>query len=54
LLALDPNDLAAPPSYFILLEWAEDRIASIRDFRHARYAAESAEMVVFGAPGRPS
>jgi RNA polymerase sigma-70 factor (ECF subfamily) len=31
------------PSYFILLQWSEDgRLAGIRDFRYARYAAESA------------
>ena len=49
LLVVDPNDAAAPPSYFVLLEWAEDDVASIRDFRHARYVAESAEMIVFGS-----
>jgi RNA polymerase sigma-70 factor (ECF subfamily) len=48
LLVVDPNDPAVPPSYFILLEWADDDVASIRDFRHARYVAESAEMILFG------
>ena len=46
LLVLDPNDPAAPPSYFVLLEWAHDDIAGIRDFRYARYVTESAEMIV--------
>jgi RNA polymerase sigma-70 factor (ECF subfamily) len=54
LLVLDPRDLAATPSYFILLEWADDAVASIRDFRHARYVADSAEMIVFGAAAGPS
>jgi RNA polymerase sigma-70 factor (ECF subfamily) len=31
-------------SYFILLEWAGDRISVIRDFAHARYAIEGAEV----------
>jgi RNA polymerase sigma-70 factor, ECF subfamily len=46
LLVLDPNDPDAPPSYFVLLEWTHDDIAGIRDFRYARYAIESAEMIV--------
>jgi RNA polymerase sigma-70 factor, ECF subfamily len=54
LLVLEPSDPAAPPSYFILLEWADDHVASIRDFRHARYVAESAEMIVFGSPAGSS
>jgi RNA polymerase sigma-70 factor (ECF subfamily) len=54
LLVLDPNDPAAPPSYFVLLEWAEDNVASIRDFRYARYVAESAEMIVFASPAGSS
>lgn len=46
LLVRNPNDPAAPPSYFVLLEWAHDDLARIRDFRYARYVAESAEMIV--------
>ena len=45
-LACDPRDRAARPLYFVLLEWKDDRLLAIRDFRHARYAAEDAEMVV--------
>jgi len=41
----DPNELAGPPAYFILLEWRNERIASIRDFLFARYAVEGAEIV---------
>ena len=36
----------AKPLYFVLLGWADGQLLTIRDFRHARYAAEDAEMVV--------
>ena len=36
----------ANPAYFVLLEWAEGRVATIRDFRYARYAVEGAEVVL--------
>jgi RNA polymerase sigma-70 factor (ECF subfamily) len=45
LLVYDPNEPQAPPSYFVLLQWAGDKLAAIRDFRHARYAIEGAEIV---------
>jgi RNA polymerase sigma-70 factor (ECF subfamily) len=41
-----PADAARAPTYFVLLEWASGRVARIRDFRHARYAVEGAEIVV--------
>jgi RNA polymerase sigma-70 factor (ECF subfamily) len=44
-LVRDPAGPATRPSYFILLEWAGGHLARIRDFRHARYAAESAELL---------
>ncbi len=44
ILVHDPDDPAARPSYFILLGWAGDRIATIRDFRFARYAMRDAEL----------
>jgi RNA polymerase sigma-70 factor (ECF subfamily) len=47
-LACDPRDRTAKPLYFVLLEWKHNRLLAIRDFRHARYAAEGAEMVVLG------
>ncbi|MGY3619063.1 sigma-70 family RNA polymerase sigma factor [Bradyrhizobium sp. USDA 10063] len=44
ILVFDP---AAPgptrPKYFVLLDWQADRVASIRDFRHAPYVIEGAE-----------
>lgn len=42
----DPHDPCAAPTYFILLEWVEDKLINIRDFRHALYAIEGAEVVV--------
>jgi len=41
-----PADAARRPTYFVLLEWAGGRIARIRDFRHARYAVDGAEIVL--------
>jgi len=52
ILVYDPNELAARPTYFVLLEWDGDKLVTIRDFRHARYAAEDAEIVDL-APGSP-
>jgi RNA polymerase sigma-70 factor (ECF subfamily) len=48
LLVSNPADASGPPVYFVLLEWAADGIAAIRDFAHSRYAIEGAEIVVDG------
>jgi RNA polymerase sigma-70 factor (ECF subfamily) len=45
-LVCDPDDRTAKPLYFVLLGWAGGQLLTIRDFRHARYAVEGAEMVV--------
>jgi RNA polymerase sigma-70 factor, ECF subfamily len=45
-LVHEPGDASARPSYFVLLEWGDDKVLKIRDFRYARYAIESAEVVV--------
>ena len=45
-LVCDPDDRSAKPLYFVLLGWADGQLLTIQDFRHARYAAEDAEMVV--------
>jgi RNA polymerase sigma-70 factor, ECF subfamily len=40
-------DTATPtdrPAYFVLLDWTDGRLAAIRDFRYARYAAAEAEI----------
>lgn len=50
LLAFDPDDMLGTPIYFVVLEWAGDRVAAIRDFRYARYALEGAEIMMLGPP----
>jgi RNA polymerase sigma-70 factor (ECF subfamily) len=54
LLVVDPKDPAATPGYFVLLEWCGERVVGIRDFRHARYVAESAEMIILSSAAAPS
>ena len=39
-------DGASTPSYFVLIEWDEDRIVKIKDFRYARYVMQSARTQV--------
>ncbi|WP_454633311.1 sigma-70 family RNA polymerase sigma factor [Bradyrhizobium cenepequi] len=46
ILVFDPAAPSATPKYFILLGWQADRIATIRDFRHAPYVIEDAEYLV--------
>jgi RNA polymerase sigma-70 factor (ECF subfamily) len=46
LLVRNPANLSARPVYFVLLEWAGDRLVNIRDFRHAPYVTDGAELVV--------
>jgi RNA polymerase sigma-70 factor (ECF subfamily) len=45
-LVRDPDDPSGKPKYFVVLEWAGDRLVEIRDFRHARYAIEGAELLM--------
>jgi RNA polymerase sigma-70 factor (ECF subfamily) len=55
-LVMSSNELSRPPAYFILLEWSGDSITKIRDFAHARYAMEGADVVAVGNAahvGRP-
>ena len=47
MLVRDPADPSRRPLYFVLLEWTGQRVANIRDFRHARYTVEDAELIVF-------
>ena len=42
---MKPADLGKP-TYFVLLQWEGNRVAGIRDFYHARYAVECAEVIV--------
>ena len=43
-LVRESSNPSAPPSYFIVLEWSGNKIVSIRDFRYARYAVDSADV----------
>ncbi|HLH89870.1 MAG TPA: RNA polymerase sigma factor [Xanthobacteraceae bacterium] len=45
LIASDPRDPAGRPTYFMLLEWTADQVARIRDFRHASYVIDGAEVL---------
>jgi RNA polymerase sigma-70 factor (ECF subfamily) len=45
ILVRDPRDSSGAPMYFVLLDWADGRLVGIRDFRHARYAADGAELL---------
>jgi RNA polymerase sigma-70 factor, ECF subfamily len=40
ILVFDPDAREGPPKYFMLLGWSADKVASIRDFRHARYVVD--------------
>jgi RNA polymerase sigma-70 factor, ECF subfamily len=46
ILVFDPKVLAAPPKYVVLLSWQDDKVATIRDFRHAPYVIEAAEYLI--------
>ncbi len=39
MLVFDPPD-AVRPSYFVLLDWQDGKVATIRDYRYVRYVAD--------------
>src|SRR6266851_2582032 len=43
ILVFDPDAPGSAPKYCVLLQWAADKVATIRDFRHARYVIDGAE-----------
>lgn len=43
ILVFDPNQPGSAPKYFVLLQWSADKVATIRDFRHAPYIIDGAE-----------
>jgi RNA polymerase sigma-70 factor (ECF subfamily) len=49
ILVFDPDKRSARPAYFMLLQWSADKVAAIRDFRHASYVADDVEFLVAGA-----
>ena len=48
LLVRDPADPKGKLSYFVLLGWSDERVMTIRDFRHARYAVADADVIALG------
>ena len=46
ILVFDPSQPGAAPKYFILLQWSADKVATIRDFRHAPYIIDGAEYLI--------
>jgi RNA polymerase sigma-70 factor, ECF subfamily len=46
ILVFDPNAPGSGPKYFMLLQWSADKVADIRDFRHAPYVIEGAEYLI--------
>jgi RNA polymerase sigma-70 factor (ECF subfamily) len=46
ILVFDPNESGSGPKYFMLLNWRADKVATIRDFRHAPYVIDGAEYLV--------
>jgi RNA polymerase sigma-70 factor (ECF subfamily) len=46
ILVFDPSELGAGPRYFMLLQWSGDKVATIRDFRHAPYVIDGAEILI--------
>jgi RNA polymerase sigma-70 factor (ECF subfamily) len=43
ILVFDPNAPNSRAKYFMLLDWSADKVATIRDFRHASYVIDGAE-----------
>jgi RNA polymerase sigma-70 factor (ECF subfamily) len=46
IVVFDPGERSSQPKYFMLLQWDGDKIAAIRDFRHASYVADGIEFLV--------
>src|SRR5262249_20851150 len=46
IVASDPSAPARRPTYFVLLHWSMGHIDLIRDFRHAPYVMEAAEVIL--------
>jgi RNA polymerase sigma-70 factor (ECF subfamily) len=46
ILVFDPNEPGSGPKYFMLLQWSADKVATIRDFRHASYIIDGVDYIV--------
>jgi RNA polymerase sigma-70 factor, ECF subfamily len=47
IIVRSPDQPSGPPIYFMLVDWADDRLLKVRDFRYARYATADAELIDF-------
>jgi RNA polymerase sigma-70 factor (ECF subfamily) len=43
ILVFDPSEPDSGPKYFMLVDWEADKVANIRDFRHAAYVVDGLE-----------
>jgi RNA polymerase sigma-70 factor (ECF subfamily) len=43
-VVLDPAQPEGRPVYFMLIDWRDDRLLKVRDFRYARYVLDGAEL----------
>jgi len=46
ILVFDPDQPGSGPKYFMLLQWSADKVATIRDFRHAPYITDGLEYFI--------
>jgi RNA polymerase sigma-70 factor (ECF subfamily) len=46
ILVFDPDELGSGPKYFVLLQWSAGKVATIRDFRHAPYVIDGAQVSI--------
>jgi RNA polymerase sigma-70 factor, ECF subfamily len=46
IMVFDPSQPGSAPKYFMLLQWSAGKVAEIRDFRHAPYVIDGAEVLV--------
>jgi RNA polymerase sigma-70 factor, ECF subfamily len=46
ILVFDPDQPGGRAKYFVLLDWSADKVATIRDFRHAAYVIDGADYVI--------
>jgi RNA polymerase sigma-70 factor (ECF subfamily) len=53
ILVFDPGKPSPRPKYFMLLQWSADKVATIRDFRHASYVTDGAEYQISSAEQPP-
>jgi RNA polymerase sigma-70 factor (ECF subfamily) len=44
ILAYDPRETSSVPTYFLLLDWENQKVARIRDYRYVRYVMRDAQV----------